>query len=78
MNAQQYTVDYHPRFLWLDLDPDHDYVPGQEQNTAEPESPQSEKTEKSFLPFILAGAGVALVAAGAAVTVIAIKRKKKA
>ncbi len=45
--AEQYTTDYHPRFIWLDLDPEHDYVPPVNE---EQEGEKEEQLQQSQMP----------------------------
>ena len=45
--VEQWTTDYHPRFVWLDLDPYNEYVPPAETTAIAPVSSSSPETTNS-------------------------------
>ena len=88
-NTDQYTVDYHPRFLYLDLDPEHEYVPpvneepkeeGEESTeTIGAESPEGGEKEKgkSKMPWLIPLILALPLTAGAVTAALVLRGKKK-
>ena len=85
--TDQYTVDYHPRFLYLDLDPEHEYVPPVKEETKEEteengggestENRVQEEKQKSKNPWLIPVIIALPVTLGAAALCFALIRRRK-
>ena len=84
-NGEQYTTDYHPRFLWLDLDPNNEgdaevegiVSYGEKAKTPSEAQPEQIDSEKPPVTLLIV-AGIVIAAAAVCAVVIVIARCKKA
>ena len=73
-DMSKYTYDYHPRFITIDLDPEHDYVPEveNEEPTPEGDTDDSLSAEEPTASNTVFGSLLALFGGSLLLTVLAI------